>query len=205
MFIFFSLLMFFIAVTFIYGIVGVTKDQEDKKRKKEELNALYAELDRVKKAKQNYLDEELRKIQQENRDWQKGFDKVTEIFNRAKELEKTDPRQAIKLYESIRDTNYGKFGTLQRLAVLYNKVGDKAKLIQTLDFLIEETQTDEYNRMEFTQKKFPNDAHNVKFCYEAKLPYTTPEGRIIDFHSRVDQLKKRLEKEQSKFNKTQLT
>lgn len=131
-------------------------------------------------------------LQQENAKFSIEFNKNIDVFRQAKALEKTDVYKAIELYESIKNTNYGKFDCIGRLIVLYRKTKQKDKEKQHIEFKIEELQNLEYDRMIFLQNRFPDESENIKQHYENGGVYTTPELQRIDFHSRIEKLKSKL-------------
>jgi|GEM_PF-1434066 len=139
------------------------------------------------------LEKETQKLREENKKWSVEFNKVAEIFKTAKSLEKTDIYKSIGLYESIKNTNYGKFDSVGRLILLYRKTKQKEKERQHLEFKLEEAQNSEYNRMRFLQEKYPEESENIKYHYENKIEYLSPELLKINFHSKIEKLTKELE------------
>lgn len=140
----------------------------------------------------NDLEADTNRIQQENKKWSIEFNKVAEVFKKAKSLEKIDIYQAIELYESIKNTKYGNFDTVGRLAILYRKTKQKEKEIQHMEFKIEEVQNTQYDRMTFLQGRFPAESEKIKLAYDNKIEYLTPDLMTINFHSSTDKLIKTL-------------
>lgn len=139
-------------------------------------------------------DEELNEVREKNRVWQARFDEVCQITFKARELEKEHPYQAIELYESIMNTNYGNFDTLGRLIILYRRTKQKEKEIQHIEFKIEDEQNFAYNSKLFLQNRFPEEAEKIQYCYDNKEIYITPELAKIDFFKKIDRLFERLNK-----------
>lgn len=134
------------------------------------------------------LEDEISKQKSINTEWDANFKRVTEIYLKAKSLEKTDIYEAINLYESIKNTNYGKFDSVGRLIILYRKTRQREKEIEHVRYKIEETQNDEYNRMAFLQNKYPNESNVIKFHYDNKMEYLTPDLVRINFHKNLEKL-----------------
>jgi len=135
-------------------------------------------------------------LQKENREWNKKFNENLRIFKKAKSLEKTDPYKAIELYESIKNTSYGNFATLDRLIILYRKTKQIQKELQNIDFNIEDLQNKEYNRMIFCIHKYPESESYIRKCYKDGSDCLMPNGSVINFKKKIFQLEKR----KSKYN-----
>lgn len=136
-----------------------------------------------------WLEKELEELQKANAKWQEEFDKVCAITFKAREIEKTNPLEAIALYESIRDTPYGNFDTLGRLIILYRKTKQKEKELKCLEFKIEDEQHRAYARKCTLQDKYPEESDKIQRCYDEKEPYITPDyGYKIDFHKKIKKI-----------------
>lgn len=143
----------------------------------------------------DWLDKEIEKLREKNAKWQEGFNEVCAITFKARELEKTNPLEAIALYESIRDTPYGNFDTLGRLIILYRKTKQKDKELKCIEFKIEDEQHRAYNQKCTLQYKYPEDKEEIQRCYDEEEIYTTPGyGFKIDFHKKTKTLIDRFNK-----------
>lgn len=92
----------------------------------------------------------------------------------------------------LKNTNYGNFDSVGRLILLYRKTKQKDKEIQNIQFKIENIQNSEYNKMIFLQNKFPEESEKIKFHFENKTEYLTPELRKVNFHIKIEKYIKRL-------------
>lgn len=138
------------------------------------------------------MEDKIRNISEKNKLFEIEFSKNLQIYKLANSLEKHDVYKAIELYESIKNTNYGKFDCIGRLIILYRKTKQKDKEKQHIEFKIEELQNLEYDRMIFLQNRFPDESENIKQHYENGGVYTTPELQRIDFNSQIEKLKSKL-------------
>lgn len=139
-------------------------------------------------------DDELKRLREKNRKWEENFNKVIQIYELAKQKEKTEPLTAIEIYQSIRDTNYGDFDVLGRLIILYRKTKQTSEELKHIEFKIEHIHNSEYNRMQFLSLKYPEDADLIRNCYDNELIYVTPEGYDIDFYKEIRKLVLRKDK-----------
>ncbi len=138
----------------------------------------------------NDLENETKRLQSENRKFDEIFNRNVSVFKLAKSLEKSEPYKAIELYESIKNTNYGNFDTLSRLIILYRKTKQKEKEIQHLEYKLEEEQNTQYNRMCFLKNRFPNLDDEIESNYNNQMEFTTPELQVVNFHSKIEKIKK---------------
>ncbi|TDX83935.1 hypothetical protein [Epilithonimonas xixisoli] len=112
------------------------------------------------------------------------------LYNKARSLEDIDNLEAIKIYQKLQ--NISQYDALDRLIILYRKTHQKELEIQAIEWLIEEEQNKEYNRMSFLSMKFPDDAAKIRNCYDNNETYINPLGVPINFHSKINRLKNRI-------------
>lgn len=129
------------------------------------------------------------------RDFDKKYkNDIAEAYRKAKSLENIDNDKAIGLYESIRDRKRN-FDVLDRLIILYRKTNQKEKEIESINFLIEEEENSEYNKMRFLQLKYLDHREEIEKCYEEYVPFINPEfGFQTTFRKKIIRLKERLRK-----------
>lgn len=119
--------------------------------------------------------------------------KAQEIYFKAKSIEKEDIQKSICLYESIINTNHNR-DVLDRLIALYRKVKNSLQEIRVINYLIEEEQNKEHNRLEFLILKNPILENEIRNCYDNNLVFVEPIfGQHINFNKKIQRLTKRLE------------
>ncbi|WP_404812033.1 hypothetical protein ACIRNY_10855 [Capnocytophaga canimorsus] len=133
--------------------------------------------------------------------WNKNFNRVADTFACAKEMEKTDPFGAIKLYLSIKETKYSNFDILGRLIILYRKTDQVEQEIKHIDLKIDCLYKSARFRMFILKSKCPRDADLIDKCYNEEISYTTPNGRVVDFFIGIRKLISRRERLEKKLLK----
>ncbi|OPC34620.1 hypothetical protein [Elizabethkingia miricola] len=118
---------------------------------------------------------------------------IIDTYNIAKSLENIDNYKSIELYMSIQGMNHYR-DVLDRLIILYRKTKQKEKEIQMINWLIEEEQNRQYNRMRFSQLTDPENADFIQNCYNNKESFVNIYGFTINFFKKIDRLTERLRK-----------
>lgn len=145
--------------------------------------------------------DDLESLKEKNRNWDIEFNKVKEIIFEARKTEKTDILKSIELYESVKNTNYGNWNSVERLIILYRKTRQYEKELQHLKYYLEDLQNQEYNRKEFLKNRFPSEAEDIERCFNENLEYVTPELVHINFHSKIEKVKIQIDKKQIQIDK----
>lgn len=134
----------------------------------------------------------LKNIEKEKR-YKNNEKYILENYPKARGLENVDNQKAIELYEIMMNMNHHR-DILDRLIILYRKTKQKEKEIQAIEWLIEEEQNRQYNRMKFSQLMDPESADFIEDCYNNKLPFINKHGYPINFFTKINRLNERLQK-----------